>query len=338
MRTLLCLFLAGGLAAQASVVFPSNHATITNGSTSIDWSPLSSGISRQQIVYDAWDLGIPANTSITRIGFRQEPGASSVARQVQMDVRMNITTATSSTLSATYDNNFNGAPTTVFAQGLFTLPAFTSTQSNVVYINLTTPFLYTGGNLLVDFRIYANNNGNQAFSYYLDRATFVSPVLNGVSGCPHSGGPAPVLTTYPTAVGATWQQNLASAPASAPGVMLITVGAPLATPYSLQALGLQASCQGQVPAGFAAFGIATGISGTNYTGIPLPNSLGLNNLVATSQVAIFDLFSPGSLVVSNAVQVTFGANPAATILWSQGSATATAGSVYANYCPVTFFN
>lgn len=332
------LLLAASLAAQ-SVVFPSTHATITNGASSIDWFPLSSGISRQQIVYEAWDLNIPANTPITRIGFRHDPSYSSVARQVQMEVRVGSTLATSTNIGTNFDGNFAGTPTTVFPTGLFTLPAFTTQTGGTFFINFTTPYVYTGGNLLVEFRVFANNNGNQSFSYGIDRALYVSPVTNGVAGCQHSGNQTPSLQHYPTAIGANWQIALNSAPANTPIALFVAAGQPMSTPYSLANIGLQPTCFGQLPlTGLSSFGSTTGSSGNASWNVPVPNNLALNNFVISAQVVAIDFFSPGTLVVSNASQVQFGVNPAASIVYSTGSATATTGSVYTSYCPVTFFN
>lgn len=332
------LLLGAGLAAQ-SIVFPSTHATIANGASSIDWFPLSSGISRQQIIYEAWDLNIPVNTPITRIGFRHDPSYSSVARQVQMEVRVGTTAATSATIGSNFDNNFVGTPTTVFPTGLYTLPAFTTQTGGQFWINFTTPYTYTGGNLLVEFRVYANNNGNQSFSYGIDRALYVSPVTSGVAGCQHSGNQTPTLQHYPTAIGANWQMALNSAPANTPIALFVAGGQPMSAPYSLANIGLQPSCFGQLPlTGLTSFGGVTGGSGNASWNIPVPNNLALNNFVVSAQVVAIDFFSPGTLVVSNASQVQFGVNPPASIVYSTGSATATTGSVYGNYCPVTFFN
>jgi hypothetical protein len=68
MQHLTFLFLGAGLLAQTSVVFPSTHATIPDGSSSIYWFPFSSGISRAQIVYEDWDLDIPANSATAATG------------------------------------------------------------------------------------------------------------------------------------------------------------------------------------------------------------------------------------------------------------------------------
>ena len=71
--------------------------------------------------------------------------------------------------------------------------------------------------------------------------------------------------------------------------------------------------------------------------VPIPNERVFNNLVLSTQAFCLDFFSPGNLVVSNGDQVQIGIDPAMSLLWSTGSATAAAGSVYANWGAITLF-
>lgn len=334
------LFLASSLLAQTSIVFPSTHANIPDGSSSMYWFPFASGISRAQIVYEDWDLNVPHNTPITRIGFRQDATAGAApARLVQMEVRMGITGAAAATLGSSFDTNYVGQPTVVFAQGMFTVPPLVPTNLGIVWINLTTPFQYPGGNLLVEFRVFGNNNGNQPFTYSLDMGGFVSPVTAGVQGCLHSGNHRPILTSYPTLVGTNWLMELQQAPASTPLAWCLAPGQPMTAPYSLQALGLDPSCQGQLPlTGLVMLSGLTTPFGYAYSSIPVPPGLTFNNFTISSQVVVLDPFVSGGLVVSNADQISFGINPPASILWSQGNASAASGIVYTDQGMVTFFN
>jgi hypothetical protein len=334
------LLLAAGAFAQSSIVFPSTHATIPDGSSSIYWFPFSNGVSRAQIVYEDWDLGVPANTPITRIGFRQDAaGAGAPARQLQLEVRMGTTTAGAATIGSGFDANWAAPPTTVFGPGLYALPAIVPSNLAVVWVNLTTPYQYPGGNLLVEFRVAANNNGNQAFSYPLDFGDFVSPVTAGVPGCLHSGNQRPVLTSFPTLVGTNWMLQLAQAPASTPVVLFVAPGAPMTAPYGLQVLGLDPSCQGQLPLlNLVSLGGLSNTSGYAFWNVPVPGGLAFNGFTMTSQVVALDSFVTGGLVVSNADQISFGIHPPASIVWSQGSASAATGIVYPNQGVVTLFN
>ncbi len=334
--TLACL--AASLAAQ-SVVFPSAMNGVANGSTYQYFFPFSNGVSREMVVYEDWDLNLPANTSITRIGFRQDDAQSAPSYLVQLEVRMGTTYATAETLSTDYDANFASSPFTAFPIGLVTLPALAAaTPGTIVWVNLPNPYLYPGGNLLVDFRIYANNNGNQSFYYPLDETGFYSPVVTGALGCLHSGGQRPQLASYPTEVGGTWRLQLLNAPASTPLAVFVADQPMPAAPYSLSVLGLDPSCMGQMPLNFLAFSATSDIYGGYLWQVPVPNNVVFNHYLLTSQVLAFDYFSPGYLVTSNADQVEIGIAPPASILTSQGSATATTGYVYQNRGVVTFFN
>ncbi len=330
MRAIPSFLLAGAaLCAQSSVVFPSTHATIANGVSTNGWYPFANGIGRYQIVYEDWDLGVPANTPITRVGFRQDDlGVPLPQRLLNLEVRMGVTNQTAASLGTDFGANYAAPPTVVFPQGLYTLPAINVGNPIVFWVNLTTPYQYPGGNLLVEFRVFGNNNGNAAFSYFLDEASFVSPVTAGVSGCPHSGGLVPTLVSGPTAVGSTWLLSLLNGPANSPVVLFVAPGQQLTAPYSLSILGLSPLCQGQLPlAGLVTLGASTDAGGYHSWATPVPPGLTFNGYFMTSQVAALDFFVPGSLVVSNADQIQFGIDPPSAMLWSQGSATSPSGKV-----------
>jgi len=339
MRTLAVFVSLGSSLLAQSILYPSTMQNIANGSSSTASWPLSNGITRCQIVYEDWDLNIPANTPITRIGFRQDGAQNAASQLLQLEVRLGTTNATAATLSNTFDNNFAGSPTTVFPLGVFTLPALTSTSNATIWINFPTPWVYPGGNLLAEFRVYGNNNGNQGFYYPLDACSFVSPLNHGVPGCPHSGNQTPVLTNAATAIGNTWYLYLSQAPAGTAVALFVTPGQGLVPGYSLASLGLQQSCLGQLsPTGLTSFSATTSTSGNVQWSIPVPFNLALNNFVISSQAVAFDFFSPGNLVVSNGDSVQFGVYPQQTLIYSSGSATATTGSQYLNFGLVTLFN
>lgn len=339
MRTLtIALSLTASLAAQ-SIIYPSSHQNIANGSSYNGSWPFSAGISRAQFVYEDWDLNIPANTPITRIGFRQDSTQAAATQLLQLEVRIGTTLATATTISNTFDNNFSGAPTTVFPLGLFTLPTLTSTSNAIIWVNFNAPWVYPGGNLLAEFRVYGNNNGNQGFYYPLDLGTFVSPLNHGVPGCPHSGNQTPVLTNSATQIGSNWYMTLSGAPAGTAVALFISAGQPLVPGYSLGVLGLQPSCLGQLsPTGLASFSASTSGSGSVQWNVPVPYNLALNNYTISSQAVAFDFFSTGFLVVSNGDSVRFGVSPAETMVYASGSATAATGSPYANFGIITLFN
>jgi hypothetical protein len=338
------LSLAAVLPAQVTVTFPSDHANVAGDSISY-YYPYSNGISRVMAVYEAWDVGVAAGTPITRIGVRQDGVGTAPSRSLQMEVRMGYTPRTAANLLTTYDSNYAGAPQTVFGPGVFTLPQLTSQQpgQQVIWLDLTTPFVWqpANGNLLIEWRVLANSNANQAFTYPLDRASFLSPVTsNNTVGCQHSGGQTATLTSQPTAIGSNWRIAVNNAPASSLVVLAVTVGQPLAAPFSLQALlpGIQSNCQGLLGGPFQVFGATTNTNGYYQWTVPVPNDrLAYNDLVIASQGLILDFFSPGGFVTTDGDQIQFGIDPAQTLLYSSGNAAAVTGNPLANYGLITLF-
>lgn len=339
---LVSLAIAGSLSAQ-TYTFPSDHATVGNGASNTNFFPYARGVSRLQAVYEAWDLQVPATSAISRIGFRQDGTTASTGHAVQLEVLMGYTTSTAANLSSTFASNYAGTMTTVFGPALFTLPNFTSAGGGAVWLDLATPFTYSpapGQNLLVEWRITANNNGNAAFTYYLDRATFDSAVASGPAGCPHSGNNTAVLTSQPTKVGGNWSLGLTRAPANSLVILLQNVGQRLSQPYPLTPFipGISGGCLGQVSlANLSVSSNSTNSGGSKTWSLAVPNNPSLNDLFVTSQCAILDLFAPGGIVVSNGDQMQLGIDPAQSIVYSQGSATATTGTVSRNYGAVTLF-
>lgn len=331
-----CLALAIALPAQV-VTFPSDHAAVPDGPSSQNWFPYSSGIGRYQAIYDSWDLRIPAGRQITRIGFRAEPSVMSFGRTLQLQVRMGPSHRWSGALDITFDNNWHGVPTNVYGPASFQLPDLNNPANPnpggaVVWLDLTTPHTYDPSrNLLVEWRIFANNNGGFAFSYELDVAGPVSPTVTGPAGCAHSGNVLPVLSSGPAVLGSYWQVTLAQAPANQFVVLLAALSATLTTPYPLQGLipGIPPTCQGQVPlGGVVTFSSFTDSSGSTlfYTGLPyLPAFRGVT--VAT-QALCLNPSSPGMAVVSNGEQVQVGAYPAMSTAYNAWDPNAVTGSLH----------
>ncbi|MCA8965302.1 MAG: hypothetical protein H6838_05105 [Planctomycetes bacterium] len=334
------------LPAQGTAVFPSDHATVLNGDFSSPNWPYAYGVSRIMAVYETWDLGVPAGRPITRIGFRQDGTTMSLGKSLQLQVLMGPTDRTAADALTNFDNNYFSPPTSVFGPALYTLPDLGNISNpnpngNMVWLTLSTPYTPVAGkNLAVEFRIIANNNGGAAFNYYLDRADYVSPRVTGPAGCPHSGNQIAQLQSLETKVGGTWYCDLNHAPANQLATWLITFGT-LQPQYSLAPLipGISPACNGQLPLnGLFAVSAMTNSNGYYRLSTPIPNHRAFNDLTISSQVVCFDFFSPGGVAVSNADQMQVGIAPAMSVIYSQGSATATTGNVSRNYGIVTFFD
>lgn len=337
----LLLLLPATALAQNVATFPSDHATIANGSTSVTWFPYSDGVSRIMALYEAWDLDVPAGHQITQIGFRLDGTATALGKQLQLEVRMGQTDRLATTMLSNFDNNYLGTPQTVFGPALFAMPNLTPANP-IIWLPLTTPYTFDPShNLLVEWRITANSVGGQSFSYPLDRATFDSPVVTGTGGCAHSGGPVPSLLSRHSKIGGTWYLDLTQAPAGQPVIQFLNVGLPLSTPFPLDIVfpGVQPSCLINL-SGQSLFSVAsmTTAQGSKTFTLAIPYTLAWNDLVLSSQAFCFDFFAPGGLVTSNGDQMQLGVDPAMSLLRYTGSATNPTGSVYQNWGAVTLFD
>lgn len=339
--------LATGVAAQNVATFPSDHAAIQDGDSYSRYYPFSNGVSRIMLIYESWDLNIPAGRQITRIGFRRDGTRMSTGHQLLLEVRMAQTEKDHDTAEPTFADNYFGSPTVVRPTSVFTMPDMGNVlnpnpNDPFIWVPLTTPWTYDPGkNLLVEFLVQGNSNGGARFDYWLDRALFESPVATGPNGCQHSGGQIPHLASRETKVGGNWYCDLTQAPANQLAIWFIALNTPLQPQYSLAPLfpGIPAACQGQIPlVNLFSVVTTTDAFGRHTFRVPIPDDRTLNDMIISSQAACFDVFSPGNLVVSNGDQLEIGIDPAMAMIHQQGSTTATRGTVSRNYGLVTLFD
>jgi len=329
--------LVSSLAAQNEAVFPGDHAS-RDGSTYSSNYPFSYGVSRMMGIYESWDLAIPHNAMISRIGFRQdETHMTSTGYSIQLEMFMGKTVKTAANAVAQYDQNYTIPAQQVFTQKVVALPNLSPPNQRMIWIDLDTPFQYDENmNLVVEFRIAANSNSNQPWSYYLDRATFVSSDQSFGVGCPASGGATPALSSNPSYIGGNWQLRLANAPYNALGFLNIDfVQHPpiLGDPFGAPGCWL-------LVRPFVFLGFTTSSGGSKAWNTPVPYSLVFYNFSVYSQALVQDIFVPGNtlgFISTNGDQITFGVEPVETVILSQGSTTATNGSVYRNYGVITHF-
>lgn len=344
------LGLATSLGAQSITTFPNDYANVPEGPFWSDNLPLAWGTSRVMTIYDAWDLAVPNGMRITRIGFRQDGQMTTldVGHALQLEVRMGYAMSPASAANSVFDQNYTTAPTTVFGPALFTLPNLRDPASplpnGVFWLALATPFVFhpANGNLIVEYRIYGNNVGGAAFPYYLDRAWAYTPSNTGVPGCPHSGSATPVLSTQPPVVANQFYFQVSSAPANSLTVLLLTPNGRMVAPYSLQPIlpGIAASCMGQLPLPHLVpvVGVADPYANAYfYLNVPA-NRIPCNDMWVGAQAVSFDFFSPGGVVVSNAMEVQIGIVPSCMQIYAQGPPLSqVSGYLYYGYCPVAFF-
>lgn len=331
------------LAAQTVAVFPSDHATV-EGSSYQSSFPFSNGISRQQAIYHRRDLTIPNGARITKVGVRQDAASGSIGYRVQLEVQMGQTTldprAVSNSVTGTFATNYTGSPTTVFARRIVDLPTLAATSARPSPVNVTitldAPFIFNNGqNLIVDWMTPANANGNQAFAYYMDSATPISPTSEFGTACRTSGNQTPRCSFQPSVVGNYCSVSLQNSSGSSPSTLFLGV-TPQSPPVPLDSIGMNGCFLHVNP--MLDLPVTTNSGGYSNSSFPIPNELFYIRRTIVAQYVSADLFANSlGLISSNGAQVTFGAYPLMTVVVANGSTTATSGSVYRDNGAVTVF-
>jgi len=133
-----------------------------------------------QLLIDANELaGIPSGSSITGLTFRMwtsNPAAFPPSAATWSDYTINIGPGVAfGSQTTTFASNFTAAPTTV-RSGPLTIPASSFPAGSTpnpfgAYIAFTTPYVYTGGNLLVEIRHSGSDIANPANTFLEVAAT-----------------------------------------------------------------------------------------------------------------------------------------------------------------------
>lgn len=353
MRVLPFLFFAltlGSIQAQTpTTIFPSNYASnglypaVTEGPRDSGATPFGQ-VGRHLFLYESRDLTLAAGQLINRIGYREDASRTVVdsGHSIQLEVWMGYSANTAGTINQTFDLNYNtpaGGPTLVFGQAIYSLPNLRDTTAPLsngqFWLDLTTPFLFdpNQGNLVVEYRVYANSNGNATFNYRLDAANWHSPRAQGPASCGTMQ-----IAFRPTRVGTSMYLDLSSAPSSTAAAVALHPAALLQAPSPTPLL--PPGCNVQIDVASAALlGVFTNAGGNASLRVPIPNDPALfGNMDIAAQAVAIDTFAPGGFDVSNGAQIRLAEDLAASMLTRSGAPLAgPTGSRVRNYCPVTFF-
>jgi len=329
--------LAPFAASQTTTVFPSDF-TNRAGNTSENRIPLSNGISRTQTVYDRRDLPIPVGRRITHIGIRQDDNSASTGKAIQLAIYMGGTTHEAGSLTSNFENNYTGtARTLVFGPSIVTLPDFSSQKSLEEFlIQLAQPYqVRADENLLVEWVVTANNNANQAFTYWIDEGTYYTETTTFGTGCVTSAGQVPQLSGSSSSyLGGNLSFSLSKAPASS--LLWLNLNFVPDTPLSGDPFGAPGCTMYVLPV-IALSGTGS-TSGTASFGFPVPADPALFHAAVYGQCSIFDLFANNlGFAFSNGAKVVLGMYPLATTVVATGTASAATGSLRRNTAPVTLF-
>ncbi len=166
------------LYAQTTVIIPSANTPVAAGAQNLTSyrKPLSAyfGYERSALIYKAAEIG--ASGSITSIGFYCDSAKAGIIASMPLKVYMKETTDTAfivPTTVAAEESNSTLVYTGSLSAAQFVKNTFTT-------INLSTPFIYTGGtkNLELIIEINAGGTGgdastSKAFRYHKDSTTYL---------------------------------------------------------------------------------------------------------------------------------------------------------------------
>ena len=160
---------------EAQVAVPNQYATTLSGTQGLNTLIRDTGNSRTaQLLIDAAELaGIPAGSSITGITYRMYTGAAAAfppTNATWADYTISVGPGVAlGSASTTFASNFSGAASTVRSGPLtITAGTFTSGASPNAfgtYIPFTTPYVYPGGNLVIEIRHTGSDITNPAGSF-----------------------------------------------------------------------------------------------------------------------------------------------------------------------------
>lgn len=340
---LVCATLTTGIVTgQSVVVFPSDHTDQANvaGQRSIEGSsysyhfPFSYGVSRCQLAIDNRDLTIPAGRQITKVGVTKDGGRTSTGTLIELEILMGQPTLTLSQVGSDFMNNYQGGtPTTVFTKQIFSLPDLGGTPAvEEFFVPFGTPFVFDASRILItEYKVTATAPSNQAFNYWLDRATALVGQRSYGVGCT-TGTALPTLRSTATKIGANWTLQASNLMANASAMWLM--GTQCFEPgIPLDALGFP-GCFALVDPLAAVSGFTTSASGALNLSLAIPNQYSLVGANLYSQVAAGNVFG---LTISDGDEMTVTIDPLGVAVYASGSASAVTGSVSRNYGLITYF-
>lgn len=320
------------LSAQVAV-FPSDH-TAVEGSSSETRFPFSAGVARYQAIYSNWDLKVPNGAQIRKIGVRADAATASVGHQIQVEVTMAQTTNYDNP-SRTFATNHEANSVVVFSKKIVALPPIakhtgSGPSPTTVMLTLDTPYTYDASkHLVVDYRVYGNDNGNQAWAYAIDRASFYSERETFGQSCDTSGAKTPEHTVSGAELGGSWTISLTKGLPNADGALMLGIsnsswnGATL--PISLGFLGATNCSLWIGPVVSVPVRLNSG--GNLSVTLRPPFELSFYGGKVYTQIAFADLFAPGSIVTTNGAAATLGVAPQMKVLTANNNADATTGSL-----------
>lgn len=326
--------LGPGALAQNQTVFPSDHANY-EGEYSQTAYPFSGGVRRQQAVLDRWDVKVPHGRSITKVGVRPDGTSSSPAFKVQMEILMGHSTLEIAQVKATFAQNYDGNPVTVFTKKIFDLPALTAPMSppskTPVLVPLDTPFQYDSAkNLVIDWKLFGNSNGNNPWSYWMDQGNFFSATSRYGTACNTSANKTPEASAYPAELGGYAGFSLKDMIANTPMSLIINLQAQV-PPLPLDFLGATGCSLHVDPTNAIVLNVRSTSSGSHSLQFVLPAWRQFYGQSLNGQYVALDAFANNAgIVTTNAAAATLGIKAQVCYVAATGDAEATTGGLQRN--------
>ncbi len=269
--SLLPLFTAGALTAQVQRIVPAEYA---NGWAGNNGS--GAGISStKSIAQNVYRTPVAANGLIFGVAWRRHANTTDFNSSTRdVEVTLCSTTADRGTLSSTFASNLNASATVVVPRQVINLPAVPANagpDGGWFGFPLTTPWAFTGPNLLVETKTFA---ASYVIDYRTDRcfeSTSGEALTFGSTNC----GSATINSTSTGGTyigGSNVAISLAAAPSNVPAILLLGsnmrtfAGLPL--PIDLAPIGVPGCLLYVEP--LANLTVGTDATGTASITIPMP--------------------------------------------------------------------
>ncbi len=174
--------LAACLPALATTIVSPVSLTSTEGNNS-NTAILGPNARTLQYVYSAAESGLTAGDVLLGLSFRLNVGSAAITNSLSYtsySIDINTTTTAPGSLSTTFATNQGVDDVTVYSGTLFfaasSFPTGGNPNSFGPEIHFSTPFLYTGNNLVVTIRTSGNN---EATTVLLDTANNLAGSYQG---------------------------------------------------------------------------------------------------------------------------------------------------------------
>jgi hypothetical protein len=311
------------LSSQTVHIIPKDHAKAEGYNSGI--SPLSNGINRTMYIFDKWGVTVPNGGFIQKVGFRQDGFRAAAGKKIQVQIFMGHTIQPLDKVSSIFSKVYSTPRQEVYTKKIYQLPTFSvppkAPSTQLIMLPLDKPFKYDATkNLVLEYVVHANSNGNKRFNYPTDLAKFISPSAVFGKGCLTSGSKSPLLKFSSSYIGGSLSAFLSNGPASSGGLIFYglsnkkligTIPLPLSLDF-LGAKGCKLFVDIQLPLAFS-----TSSSGSGVKRFLLPNDPKLYGIKVFAQTLNLDLFANNAgYVTSNGASVVIGAFPPVARMYS----------------------